>query len=43
MDEAKMFAYMDEVEQEEDESKPPYPPVQLAPDTVVVDIFDDKE
>ena len=32
---AKMFAYMDEVEQEEDELEPSYPPVQSAPGTVV--------
>ena len=42
-DEAEMFAYMDEVEQEEDESEPSYPPVQPAPGTVVVDISDDEE
>ena len=36
--EAKMLAYMDEVKQEEDEPEPSYPPVQLAPGTVFVDI-----
>ena len=43
VEEAEMFAYMDEVEQEEDEPEPSYPPVQPAPGTVVVDISEDKE
>ena len=42
-EEDEMFAYMDEVEQEEDESEPSYPPVQPAPGTVVVDISDNEE
>ena len=42
-DEAVMLAYMDEVEQEEDEPEPSYPPVQPAPGTVVLYISDDKE
>ena len=37
-----MLAYMDEVEQEEDEPEPSYPSVQPAPGTVVVDISDDE-
>ena len=36
-----MIAYMDEIEREEDEPEPSYPPVQLTPGTVVVDISDD--
>ena len=42
-EEAEMLAYMDEVEQEEDEPEPSYPPVQPAPGTVVVDISVDEE
>ena len=42
-EEAEMPAYMDEVEQVEDELEPSSPPVQLALDTVVVDIFDDED
>ena len=42
-EEAEMLAYMDEVEQEEDEPEPSYPPVQPAPGTVVVDIFNNEE
>ena len=38
--EAEMVAYMDEVEQEEDEPEPSYSPVQPAPGTVVLDISD---
>ena len=43
VEEAEMLAYMDEVEQEEDEPEPSYPPVQPAPDTVVLYISDDEE
>ena len=34
-EEAEMLAYMDEVEQEEDEPEPSYPPVQSALGTVM--------
>ena len=37
-EEKKMFAYMDEVKQKEDEPEPSYPP-----GTVVVDIFNDED
>ena len=42
-EEAEMVAYMDEVEQEEDEPEPSYPSIQPAPDIVVVDISDDED
>ena len=42
-EEAEMFAYMDEVEREEDEREPSYAPVHLAPGANVVDISDDQD
>ena len=41
--EAEMLAYMDKVEREEDELEPSYLPVQPAPNTFLVDIFDEEE
>jgi hypothetical protein len=43
VEEAEMLAYMDEVEQEEDEPEAYYPPIQPAPGTVVVDISHDED
>ena len=40
---AECLAYIDEMEQEEDEPEPSSPPVQPAPGSVVVDITDDEE
>lgn len=40
---AEMLAYMDEVEREEDEPEPSYPPVQPAPCTVDMDISDNEK
>ena len=40
-EEAEMLGYMNEVEQEEEEPEPSYPLVQLAPGSIIMDIFDD--
>ena len=42
-EQAECLAYIDEMEQEEDEAEPSSPPVQPAPGSVVVDITDDEE